>query len=234
MNLMSNLNQIPREFRVLSTQPELRIRYSNRISHQICLSLLLLPFSLLFIGHSWILLSGLYEILNLRVWQGIQIFSYDTGNFWFVLTFVFAFFGLGVVFWFGLWSLLGVTKIHASFDSLTISYNLLGMSHKISVLTKDIKYLNQFLNKNSEGNCWDLEIVMNLKTSNKDWSFPAWFPAKWVSEDMVIRMNYKTIHLYAHANPNPSEWLGNVLADFYRVGFQSTAQSNNPVEHRPY
>jgi len=228
---MSNLNQIPRQFRVLSTQPELRIRHSNYIWSGIFFNLLLLPFSLLFIGHSLILLSGLYEILNLRVWQGIQIFSYGSGNLWLILVFVFTFFLLGLVFWVGLFLLLGVTEINASLDSLTISYNLLGISNKTSVLTKDIKYFNQFLAKSSEGNSWDLEVITNLRTHNKDLSFPTWFPVKWISEDMVIRMNYNTIRLYGHTSPNPGEWLGSVLADFYRVGFKSTAQSNDPVAH---
>ena len=230
---MSNLNQIPKQFRVLSTQPELRIRYSNHIWSGIFLSLLLLPFSLLFIGHSLILLHGLYEILNLRVWQGIQIFSYSSGNFWLILVFVFTFFLLGSIFWAGLFLLLGVTEILASSDSLTISYNLLGISKKISVLTKDIKYFNQFLSKSSEGNSWDLEIITNLRTYNKDLSFPTWFPVKWISKDMMVQMSYKTIRLYGHTNSNPGEWLGSVLADFYRVEFKSTAQSNNLVEHRP-
>ena len=95
---MSNLNEIPREFQVLSTQLELRIRCSNHVWGWCSIFLLLffLPFFFLFIGHIWILVRGLYEILNLRVWQGIHSFSYDTGNPWRIFEFFFAFFLLGV------------------------------------------------------------------------------------------------------------------------------------------
>ena len=142
--------------------------------------------------------------------------------------FLFAFFLLGVASWFGIWSILGITEFYAAHDSLTISYKLLGMFRKISLLTKDIDYFNQFLNESSEGKSWHLEIVTNRRISNKNQSFPAW-----ISKDRVTRINYKTIHIYAHANPSLSEWLGNVLADFYGSRFQSISQPNNPVAHRP-
>ena len=135
---------------------------------------------------------------------------------------------LGVASWFGIWSILGITEFYAAHDSLTISYKLLGMFRKISLLTKDIDYFNQFLNESSEGKSWHLEIVTNRRISNKNQSFPAW-----ISKDRVTRINYKTIHIYAHANPSLSEWLGNVLADFYGSRFQSISQPNNPVAHRP-
>jgi hypothetical protein len=118
---MSNLNRIPREFQVLSTQPDLRIRYSNQIGEKIFFFLFLSPFFFLFIGHGWILVRGLYEILNLHIWQGVHIFSYDTGVPWRIFQFVFAFFGLGFASYFGLWIILGATEFYAVHDSLTIS-----------------------------------------------------------------------------------------------------------------
>lgn len=234
MSLMSKLNNIPREFQVLSTQPELRIRYFSRISHKICFLLFFLPFFALFTGHCLILLFGLHEVLNLRFWQAVQVLNYNTNNPWSVLTFVFSFLLLGVASCTGLWLLLGVTELQAVRESLTIIYRLLGMSREIPISTDDIQYFNQFLNRNSEGDSWDLEVVTNQRRSDRIQSFPAWIPAKWVSADMVTRMNYKTVHLYAHTSPNPTEWLGSLLADFYKVEFQATSQSNNPVAHRPY
>lgn len=234
MSLMSNLNKIPNEFRVLSTQPELRIRYFSRILHKTFFLLFFLPFFVLFTGHCLMLLLGLYEVLNLRFWQAVQVLAYNTNNPWSVLMFVFSFLLLGVVSWTGLWLLLGITELQAVRESLTIIYRLLGLSRKIPVSTDDIQYFNQFLNRNDEGDSWDLEIVTNQRRSDRIQSFPAWVPAKWVSVDMVTRINYKTVHLYAHTNPNPTAWLGRLLADFYRVEFQSTSQSSNSVTHRPY
>ena len=224
---MSNLNQIPREFQVLSTQPELRIRYSSQGCDNLFSFLFLLPFVVLFIGHSLLLLHGLYEILHLRLWRGMQILTYYTGNPWHILMFFFTFFLLGFVSWLWLWSLLGVTEIHANYDSLTVIYRLLGISHKVSIPAKDIKYFNEFLNKDSENPTCNLEIVTSQKYSEEDRAFPAWFPTRLISEDLVVRINYKTIHLYTLITSNSTEWLGSVLANFYKVRFQSIAQSNN-------
>lgn len=221
---MSNLNQIPREFQVLSIQPELRIRYSIHVWDRIFPFLLLSPFIFLFIGHSLLLLYGLYEILHLRFWLGIQAFSYGKGS-WSILMFFFTFSLLGFASWLLLWSLLGVTEIHADHDSLTVIYRLFGISRKVSIPAKDINYFNQFLKEDSENTTCDLEIVTSLRYAEEDQAFPAWFPTKWISEDMVIRINYKTIHLYANIISNPSEWLGSVLANFYKVRFQSISQS---------
>ncbi len=220
---MSNLNKIPGEFRVLSTQPELRIRYHSRIWLKALMLLMFLPFFFVFLGHMWIILFAFYEMVHFRIWQGINLFSYDTGNPWFFLIFLFTFGLLSVVCWAALWALLGVTEIDAKSDSLTISYRLLGISRKTSFLTRDIRYFNQFLDKSSEGNSYHVEVVTNQRLFNEDRTLPAWFPAKWISADMSTRMNYKTINLYGHPNSKPSEWLGRILADFYRVEFKSIA-----------
>ncbi|WP_414529436.1 hypothetical protein [Nodularia chucula] len=121
------------------------------------------------------------------------------------------------------WGILGITQLHATQESLTIIYQLLGMYRKISVLATNISYFNQFLNKSSEGDSWDLVVVTNHKLYDKDLSFPAWFSAKWVSADMLIRMNYQTISLCAYTSYHPSEWLGKVLAEFYQVEFKSNS-----------
>jgi hypothetical protein len=226
---MSNLNEIPREFQILSTQPELRIRCSSRIRGwgKIFFLIFFLPFCFLFIRHALLLVDGLYEILHLRLWQAIQLFTYKTGNLWAIPTFFFAFFGLGFVVFYLLWLILGVTEVYARSDYLTIRYELLGLSRKVSLLTNDIEYFNQFLNENSEGHTWDLEVVTNRKYSKEDRTFASWVPVKMISEDMLVRLNYKTIHLYADTDSNLSGWLGNVLANFYRIRFQSIAQPNN-------
>jgi hypothetical protein len=224
---MSSRNRIYREFHVLSTQPNLRIRYSK----EIWIKIALLPFfflcSVFFIAHGRVLLYGLYEILHLRLWQALKVLSYNTGSFWSVPTFFFAFSGLGAIFWYMLWFLLGVSEINATCSSLTIRYELLGLSRKVSLPVNDIEYFSQFVKENGDGHTWDLEVVTNQKYFKEDRTFAAWIPAKNISEDMLVRLNYKTIHLYTGTDSSLSEWLGNTLANFYRVRFQSVAQSNN-------
>jgi hypothetical protein len=228
---MSNLNNIPSEFQVLSTKPELRIQYLMPPGGRIFLFLFFLPFFVLFILHLWSLFLAVRELANLRFWQAMQMLGYnsnDPGN---ILLFVFTFSLLGAAFGSGMWCILGVTEVCATHKSLTISYKLLGFSRNISVSSRNIRYFNQFLNTSSEGNFWDVEVVTNQKRFDKYQSFPIWIPAK---PDMVTRLNYKTIPLYSHTNPNPSKWLGRVLADFYRLEFQSIAQSKNSVTYRPH
>lgn len=231
---MSYLNQIPNGFQVLSTKPELRIRYFNPILNKICFLLFILPFLVLFAGHCLILLLGLYEAFNLRFWQVVQILSYNTNNPSYVLLFVFSFLLLGFASYAGLWSLLGVTELQAAHESLTISYRLLGMSREIHISTEDIQFFNQFLIRHGAGDSWELEVVTNQRRFDRAESFPAWVPAKWISADMVTRMNYKTVSLCARPHPNPTEWLGRLLADFYRVNLKLASESNNPVARRPY
>ncbi len=230
---MSNLNNIPSEFQVLSTKPELRIQYLMPLGSRILPFFFFLPFCVLFIGHLWILFLAVREIANLRFWQAMQMLGYNSNAPWNILLFVFTFSLLGVAFGTWLWCILGVTEVGATHKSLTISYKLLGFSRNISVLSRNIRYFNQFLNI-SESTSWDLEVVTNQRLSDKYQSFPVWDLANRVSPDRVTRLNYKTIPLYTHTNPNSSTWLGRVLADFYRVEFQSTAQSKNSVTYRPY
>lgn len=224
---MSNLNEIPSEFQVFSTEPVLRIRYLYSKWLRILLLLFLSPFLLLFTGHCLTLFLGLHEILNFRFWQAIQVLSYNGDNVWSVLLFFFTFFLLGTAACLWLWLLLGITELHATRESLTIihRWRLLGISHKTSVLGSHIRYFNQFLDKSSEGDSWALEVVTNQRLFDKDVSIPPWMlPAKWVTADLVTRMNYKTVNLYSQNTPSSSYWLGRVLAEFYRVEFRSAAQ----------
>ena len=196
-DFMSNFNEIPQGFKVLSIRPKLQISYFEQIQRKTFFLIFFLP---------------LFCI-------------------WPTAGFSFGFF-LGVVFvcWYGLWTILGVTRFCATHDSLIISYELLGLSRKVSFLAKDIHYFNHFLSINREHN-WNLEIVtnQNQKIFNKNLSAPSWVPAEWISEDVITRINYKTFNVYTNINPNLSRWLGSVLADFYGVSFQS--QLDNP--HRP-
>ena len=228
---MSNLNNIPSEFQLLSTKPELRIQYLMPLGSRIFLFLFFLPFFVVFILHLWSLFLAVRELANLRFWQAMQMLGYNSNDPWQILLFVFTFSLLGAAFGSGMWCILGVTEVCATHQSLTISYKLLGFSRNISVSSRNIRYFNQFLNTSSEGYFWDVEVVTNQRRFDKYQSFPVWIPAK---PDMVTRLNYKTIPLYSHTNPNPSKWLGRVLADFYRVEFQSTAQSKNSVTYRPH
>ena len=223
---MSKLNEIPPQFKVFSLEPEIKMKYSTGLAAKGCLLIFSIPFLVMFAGYCFILLLGLYELLNLRFAEAIQIWSYDSNNIWSMLMFFGTLFILGLLSGFMVWGILGVTEIHATQESLTIIYQLLGMSRKISVLVSNINYFHQFLNR-GEAESWDLEVVTKQKLYDKYMSYPRWFPTNFISQDELIRMNYQTINLYSHTNPYPSQWLGKLLADFYQVKFKSKFDSNS-------
>ncbi|MEM7716663.1 MAG: hypothetical protein AAF349_24405 [Cyanobacteria bacterium P01_A01_bin.68] len=223
---MFNPTEIPKQFKVFSIEPDLRISFAGQIWSKMFVSILLLPFVALFVGHFIFVCLGSYEILHLNLEKAIDFFSYGTNNFWYFLMFVFTSSLLSVATWYWFWIIFGFCEIRATEESLTTIYKMLGMSWKKSVLTKEIRYFNQFLKRDGEGDTWNLEIVTNQKLFDEEQSYPSWFPQKWVSADMLVRMNYKTVHLYSHSSPRSTEWLGKTLARFYQVEFKSTAQPN--------
>ena len=202
--LMFNSNAIPRQFQVLSVEPELRIRFIYQMPHRVCYSIFVLPFLMLFMEHCWMLLLGIYNIATLRVWQGFHILSYGEENIGHLFLFFFTFFLLGMVAWSWVWVILGVTKFHASPESLCIYHQVLGLSRKITILAKDIEYFNQYFIQRFEGDTWDLEVVTNLKLSNRVRLLPAWYPRKGDldEEACFVRMNLKTIHIFEYGDPH--------------------------------
>ena len=218
--------KVPRQFKVLSTQPELKIRYVDRIGEKMMFFLLFFPFILIFSEHIRILLSGLYEIFHLRLWTGIQILSYGSGNPWHIMWFILMF-GFGVPSWLVIWQLLGQTEIRASHDMLTISYRLLWLSHEIFCGIRDIEYFNQLSRKGSEGEIyWELEIVTNRNISRKFPTLPVWMRPL-LPPEKTTQKNHQIIYLYYHSTPEPIHWLGNILADFYSVRFQPIVKSEH-------
>ncbi|RAM49851.1 MAG: hypothetical protein C6Y22_20265 [Hapalosiphonaceae cyanobacterium JJU2] len=221
---MSNFNKIPSQFQIFSAYPSLRIRIITQISQKILFLIFSLPSFVFFAGHCLILLSGLNQVLNLHFWQAFQIFSYNTNNSCFVLIFVLGFFVFAIATLFGLWSILGITELHANYESLKIIYGLLGTSYEISILASNIKYFNQYCHRCDELNSWNLEIVTNQIRFHKNLLFLVWIFQNWISANTLTPMKFKTIYICSYTKPNPSHWLGKVLADFYKVEFRSVFQ----------
>ena len=227
---MANVSTVPREFKVLSTQPNLQIRYAHPIWFRIFLLPVFLPFLALFVGVQlsllFKLLLGLNEVLHMRFWLEMQVFAYGVRDSWSNLRNFFehlAIVALSVAAsLYMLWRLLGVTEIHAHYNSLGITYKLLGMSRKTSIVAEDIQCFRQFLNQSGDSNSWDLEIVSSQRYFLEDQAVPAWFHEKWTRDSMNL-MGCKKIRLYSSPRSSPSKWLGSVLADFYGVRFISAA-----------
>jgi hypothetical protein len=237
MNLRANLNQVPNNFQVLSTHPQLKIRDKIHDSDPILLRILsfILAISSLYISVMFgrTILPGLLEIVTLHVWKGVNTIINDANNLaqeplgvWGFFIALFTPIASGSLGIWVLWCIFGVTEFQANRDSLKISYKLLGLSYKVFSWKRDIKYFNQFSQGNDEDCTWILEIVTNRKCSNKTKYFQAWFSREQVAGN-VTRLDYETINLYNHLEPSSIAWLGSVLADFYGISFRSSWQSNH-------
>lgn len=221
---MSNFSEVPLGFRVLSTHPDLRIRFHHSIGSRILMGCFVLPFFVLFILHAAALLRAVHHAFNFQFEQALLALCYGANNFWAVLLFIFVFALLSIISWAGVWSLLGRTKLQAAHDSLVVVYKLLGFTVQKRISSHTIEYFNQFDNSNSVNDSWVLEAVTHEKRFQQDLEYPSWIPA-----DTMTRSTYKTIHLYTSDNSDQTAWLGRVLAEFYGVEFRSVNQSNRSV-----
>lgn len=217
VNLMANRQTPPREFQVLSIEPELKLRCFNSISEKICFLLLISPFILIFIGHCAIFLIGIYELIHLRWQSAIYIFSYARDNPWYMLYFIFAFLLLGLFLNTACWSIFGVTEIVVNRESLKIIHKMFDFTYGDEIPAREINYFHQFINNSGEASSWDLEVVSHRINPGQ-----YRIGSQWLTPEMLTRISYKVIHLYTHPKPEPSVWLGRILAEFYQVEFKIT------------
>ncbi len=213
--IMSNFTAIPLGFQVLSTQPNLHIRYYRSTSARILIGCFVFPFFVLFILHGVALLRALHHVFNLQFEQALFAIRYDatSGS---VFPFIFSFVILGTASWIGIWWLLGRTELRATNDALLVAYNFLGVVVQKQISPRTIRYFNQVNNRSGEGEVWALEAVTNQRRIQQTIEFPSS-----VSADAVARSTYKTIYLYTNGDCRQSAWLGRVLAEFYGVEFRS-------------
>jgi hypothetical protein len=257
MNFITNLNRVPGVFQVISTYPNLKIR--DRASYGISIWMKIFWYSvfvLFFIMCAYVavkrtlvILPGLREILTLNFLQGVNTIIHDIGisenktliyninnifnepGFAFYVFFMFPLIILLTILLCIsiLWWAFGITEICADRNSLTINYILLGLTYKISCLSKDIKYFNQFLPEDDDEYNWMLEVVTNLSRSHEKKYFIRQARRNQITGNTVTRMNQAIIYLYDYRDPSSIAWLGTTLADFYGIPFRSTWQSNNPT-----
>lgn len=215
---MLSVDSIPTGFRILSETPVLRIKYRSQANG--CMIMFLLPSIAIFFCYVWLLISTLYEILYLSLWQVLQKLPNAIGNYWW---FVFCFLLFGVPTFFALWHTFGITDFQASHESLIIVKQLFGIHLKKNILNTAIRYFNQ-IKDGGEGMdsfpSWGLEIITNQRIYERSISFPSWLP------QLLDRQIYKTVMLLDRQSIDKSDWLGRVLADFYKVDYRSSNYSN--------
>ena len=215
---------IPSQFKVLSTQPELIIIDKPNPIGKITLTIFMLPFVILFIGHCFMLIYGLFAILTFNFREFFYIISYGKDDFFYIFVFVFTFLLLLVAASSALVSLFGQgRKIHATLQSLTI-IDRFGFGGKfdreVSILAENIDRFKRFhLSDGVNGDSWKIEVITNQKLYDRDVSFPSWFPQRWITQDLLTKINYQTIEIFSFSHPRSVDWLGKVLAEFYSVDY---------------
>jgi hypothetical protein len=188
---MLSTNRVPAGFRIISETPDLWIRYRSKGTS--CIVAFLVPFALMFIGF---LLSGIFtlqEALQVGFWQSIR--TLIEGGIWNLLRigwFFFCLWLLGIPTLLMLWFIFGITEFRASQDSLVVVHRLLGFSSKEQIPSHTIQ---SFLQSKDGGENGD--------------SFPSW----------GLSIANQKVGLLARQPIEKSDWLGRVLADFYRVQF---------------
>ncbi|AFZ26868.1 hypothetical protein Cylst_4812 [Cylindrospermum stagnale PCC 7417] len=212
--MLSNEN-IPIGFKLFCATPELRIRYFAQAN--CCVIIFLLPFIVLFMGHIFLLFFTLYEILNIGIVPVMQEILQKITEYW---IFPFSFLLLGVATSHALWITFGITEFLAVDDSLIVIKRLLWMSKDQEVTRMNIQYFQQ-VKDGGEGEdsfpSWGLELITNQKKYDGNISIPSWIP-----ESTINGMIYKKIILLDKQSIEKSDWLGTVLADFYKVEFHSS------------
>lgn len=190
-SIMLSTNRVPAGFRIISETPDLWIRYRSKGAGLIVA--FLIPFVLLFIGF---LLSGIFmlqEALKVGFWQLIRTLT--EGGIWNLLRigwFFFCLWCLSIPTLFMLWFIFGITEFRASQNSLVVIHRFLGFSSKEQISSHTIQ---SFLQIKDGGENMD--------------SFPSWG---------LLIANQRVI-LLARQPIEKSDWLGRMLADFYRVQF---------------
>ncbi len=232
-----NLNQIPNDFQVLSTYPQLQIRDRIDNTNPIWVRILFLILAIFCLCVSVmfgrLLLPGLLEIVTLHVWKGVDTIINDVNNFyqkpfgvWGGIVALFTSVAAGCLGIWVLWCIFGFTEFQGNRNSLKIRYKLFGLSYNVFCLSENVKYFNLFQQGNDDDCIWRLEIVTNRKYPYKTKYFQAWAMGEQVGGN-VTRLDYETINLYDRSEPSSIAWLGSVLADFYGISFRSSWQSNN-------
>ncbi len=211
--IMLSNNNIPTRFQIISSsQDNLFIKYYLQNGCG-CVTVILLWFVFVFIGHVGSLFLGLYHILHLKFWQALQDFSYGKDNLLNIFLFIFTLLLSGALTHYWLWIIWGVTEFKADQQKLIIIKKLLIFSIKYTVLKENIYYFLQEKLDKEYILPYKLKIITNQRIYEKE--IKSFF-----NIPVPEYIYYKQIQLLDTHSIEESNWLGKLLADFYEVEFR--------------
>jgi hypothetical protein len=210
---MSNLNAIPTQFQVISTQPELKIRYSTNRWNRI------FGFQSFGIGIGTLIMMICFTIFQYNMTLE-NMRREDLPTFMIVMNIIFVPFSLWWI-WTGACEMSGCKEVSATRNCLSIVYTckLLGVCLQTSILASGISHLELSLLSavgSDDDDSWRLNVV-NDRSHNGNWKlFLTWLPI--IKFEKTID---RQVRLCSYSISRPSEWLGRLLADFYRIELRS-------------
>jgi hypothetical protein len=212
INLLPVISIVPKVFKVLSMQPEIKITWVN-IDNDIIKrkkSKLLIFFVLaltFLISHKFIVLkfgySGLFMIV-ITILLIILIVWIATGTLLLFPTIH------------DLWTVLGSTQFSASKERLSTTYNLLGFCCQKSISATDISYLELFNKAGSHD--YDLDIIGVNSYQSESRLFLEWVP---IIRNKGKKSRNTHVYRYKTCDLKTVKWLGDLLSDFYQVELRS-------------
>jgi hypothetical protein len=204
---MNILSQPPAQFQVVSTKPELIIRYASSRLRRIIGSIVILI--------STVVVTVICILIVAKLFSPYPDYRSLSQVPYVIFFAIWAYVGL--------WLKFGVSELIVTDDALTVIHKMRGITHQKKISASHISYFHKFLshtynaNTNTASSAWVLEIMTNQKRSKQYRSVLNWIPKKLISASMVARLEYRTVYIYAHGDTSPVNWLGKVLADFYQV-----------------
>lgn len=206
--MLSNDN-IPKGFKILSESPILVIQYRDKLFYNsinlffnVLIALLLIS---LFILVCWLLRESLstlpHRILQPDFWEINQkeLFQ-DSGvslpDLFLLISFTYL---ISTTIYGVVWTILGKTEFRAFPEKLIVSHQLFGISRTHLIPSKSLLYFKQYPLRSDSGICgWGLKAITNQRR--------------------IFLFRSKIVLVYEKPIKH-SDWLGKVLADFYKVEF---------------
>lgn len=206
---MQSNNETPKGFKILSESPLLMIEYHERESfYPIKFFLTIIVFLLMllvFIGLLWLSIEPL-STLQSRIWEPDFWQFQNGGHLYFdenrfsvagLVAIIFALLFPVMITHELIWNFFGVSKFMAFPNKLIVKHQLLGITHKYSILSDSLLYFKE------------QEII--YKQRSKGWTLKA------ITNQKRFFLFRSEIPILSTKPYQYSHWLGIVLADFYKV-----------------
>lgn len=214
--MLSN-NKIPKGFKILSEYPTLIIQYHERRSLYPLKTFFIIIAMFLtisaFIVACWLSIDPLSSLPN-RIeqpdfWEfksGVIYFDENRFSLSGLAAIILGLFAIGMIIYELIWSILGISEFRAFPEKLIVKQQLFGISRTHLILRNSLVHFQEYrIMHDDHISGWTLKAITKQRR---------FFPFR----SAIVLLNKKPLTY--------SDWLGSVLADFYKVKFLPSADRN--------